>query len=72
MILGYVIDLRCSIRNRYDAMGCRNDPDDPRKCERCGAFLWVADEGLYCGDCGVVMPCTMRLLPFDARNAQPH
>ncbi len=44
-------------------MGCRNDPDDPRKCERCGAFLWVAEEGLYCGDCGAVMPCTMRLLP---------
>ena len=44
-------------------MVCRNDPDDPRKCERCGAFLWVAEEGLYCGECGVVMPCTMRLLP---------
>ena len=45
-------------------MPCRNDPEDPRKCERCGAFLWVADEGLYCGDCGAVMPCTMRVLPL--------
>jgi hypothetical protein len=44
-------------------MGCRNDPDDPRKCERCGSFLWVAEEGLYCGDCGSLMPCTMRVLP---------
>ncbi len=44
-------------------MVCRNDPDDRRKCERCGAFLWVAEEGLYCGDCGAIMPCTMRLLP---------
>jgi hypothetical protein len=44
-------------------MVCRNDPDDPRKCERCGQFLWVSEEGLYCGDCGVTMPCTMRLLP---------
>jgi hypothetical protein len=42
---------------------CRNDPKDPRKCDRCGAFLWVADEGLYCGDCGSLMPCTMRVLP---------
>jgi len=45
-------------------MGCRYDPDDPRKCERCGAFLWVAEEGLFCGECGVVMPCTMRLRPL--------
>lgn len=44
-------------------MVCRNDPDDPRKCERCGAFLWVAEEGLYCGDCGALMPCTMRVRP---------
>jgi hypothetical protein len=44
-------------------MGCRNDPEDPRKCERCGAFLWVAEEGWYCGDCGALMPCTMRVLP---------
>jgi len=44
-------------------MVCRNDPDDMRKCERCGAFLWVAEEGLYCGDCGALMPCTMRVLP---------
>jgi len=44
-------------------MVCRNDPDDPRKCERCGAFLWVAEEGLYCGDCGAIMPCSMRVLP---------
>lgn len=44
-------------------MVCRNDPDDSRKCERCGAFLWVAEEGLFCGECGVLMPCTMRVLP---------
>jgi hypothetical protein len=60
-------------------MPCRNDPDDPRKCERCGAFLWVAEEGLYCGECGSLMPCTMRVLPPPAtpsvagarRDAQP-
>ena len=45
-------------------MTCRNEPDDPRRCERCGAFLWVAEEGLYCGDCGSLMPCTMRMLPL--------
>ena len=44
-------------------MGWRNDPDDPRKCERCGSFLWVVEEGLYCGDCGSLMPCMMRVLP---------
>ena len=44
-------------------MVCRNDSGDPRKCEVCGQFLWVSDEGMYCGDCGVTMPCTMRLLP---------
>jgi len=47
-------------------VSCRNDPDDPRKCERCGQFLWVAEDGLYCGDCGVTMPCTMRVLPIPA------
>jgi hypothetical protein len=47
-------------------MGCRNDPDDPRKCERCGEFLWVAEDGLFCGECGVTMPCTMRVLPIEA------
>jgi hypothetical protein len=49
-------------------MVCRNDPEDPRKCERCGAFLWVAEEGLYCGDCGALMPCTMRVLPPPAEG----
>jgi hypothetical protein len=44
-------------------MVCRNDPDDPRKCDRCGEFLWVAEEGLYCGECGALMPCTMRVVP---------
>jgi len=44
-------------------MVCRNETDDPRKCERCGAFLWVAEEGLFCGDCGVLMPCTMQVRP---------
>ena len=52
-------------------MPCRNDPDDPRKCERCGAFLWVAEEGLYCGECGSLMPCTMRLLPPPAESPRP-
>jgi hypothetical protein len=52
-------------------MVCRNDPTDPRRCERCGAFLWVAEEGLFCGDCGVLMPCTMRLLPAPARPVVP-
>ncbi|MGB6500424.1 MAG: hypothetical protein WBG19_03350 [Thermoplasmata archaeon] len=51
-------------------MVCRNDSDDPRKCDRCGAFLWVADEGLYCGECGVTMPCTMRLLPAPAAESR--
>jgi hypothetical protein len=49
-------------------MVCRNDPDDPRKCERCGAFLWVSDEGLFCGDCGVTMPCTMQVRPLTTRG----
>ena len=44
-------------------MVCRYDSDDPRKCDRCGAFLWVAEEGLFCGDCGVLMPCTMQVRP---------
>ena len=54
-------------------MVCRNDTDDPRKCERCGAFLWVAEEGLFCGECGVLMPCTMRMLPVEigARSSTP-
>jgi len=47
-------------------MVCRNDPDDPRKCERCGQFLWVSEDGLYCGDCGVTMPCTMQLKPVES------
>jgi hypothetical protein len=51
-------------------MTCRYDSDDPRKCDRCGAFLWVVDEGLFCGECGVTMPCTMRLLP-PAMNGPP-
>lgn len=52
-------------------MVCRNDPDDPRRCERCGAFLWVADEGLFCGDCGSLMPCTMRVLPLERPRRGP-
>jgi hypothetical protein len=44
-------------------MTCRNDSVEPGKCDRCGASLWVSEEGLYCGDCGVLMPCTMRVLP---------
>ena len=45
-------------------MVCRNDSGDPLKCDRCGAYLWVAEEGMFCGDCGVLMPCTMRILPL--------
>ena len=52
-------------------MTCRNDPTDPRKCERCGAVLWVAEEGLYCGECGVLMPCTMRVLPLPPVPSSP-
>ncbi|HEV2428587.1 MAG TPA: hypothetical protein VGV64_01915 [Thermoplasmata archaeon] len=52
-------------------MVCRNDPSDPRRCAHCGQFLWVSDEGLYCGDCGVTMPCTMRLLPAPSERARP-
>jgi hypothetical protein len=44
-------------------MGCRFESGDPRKCDRCGEFLWVAEEGLYCAECGVTMPCTMRVIP---------
>ncbi|HTT26571.1 MAG TPA: hypothetical protein VMH90_06410 [Thermoplasmata archaeon] len=44
-------------------MTCRRDVADPRRCDGCGEFLWVAEEGWYCGACGVTMPCTMRLLP---------
>lgn len=44
-------------------MTCRFDNEDPRKCDRCGAFLWAMDEGWFCGDCGVTMPCSMRVLP---------
>jgi hypothetical protein len=44
-------------------MVCRYDSDDPRKCERCGEFLWVLDDGMFCGECGVTMPCTMQVRP---------
>ncbi|HEV2318018.1 MAG TPA: hypothetical protein VGV89_10680 [Thermoplasmata archaeon] len=44
-------------------MTCRYDSTDPRKCDRCGEFLWVTEAGLFCGECGVTMPCTMRVLP---------
>jgi hypothetical protein len=50
-------------------MVCRNETGDPRKCEGCGQFLWVSEEGYYCGDCGVTMPCTMRILPIPAGPA---
>jgi hypothetical protein len=43
---------------------CRFDNDDPRRCDRCGAALWVAEYGLFCGECGVTMPCSMQLRPF--------
>jgi hypothetical protein len=45
-------------------MVCRNDPDDPTRCERCGEFLWVAEDGLFCGECGVTMPCSMQWHPI--------
>jgi hypothetical protein len=44
-------------------MSCRNDTGDPRKCDRCGEFLWVIDDGMFCGECGVTMPCTMQVRP---------
>ena len=44
-------------------MTCRNDSGDPRRCDRCGEFLWTTEEGWFCGECGVTMPCTMRVLP---------
>jgi hypothetical protein len=44
-------------------MVCRRETGDPLKCDGCGQYLWVSEDGLYCGDCGVTMPCTMRLLP---------
>ena len=44
-------------------MPCRYDSDDPSKCDRCGAVLWETEAGRFCGECGVTMPCSMRLLP---------
>ncbi|MGI0131510.1 MAG: hypothetical protein ACREDK_00195 [Thermoplasmata archaeon] len=44
-------------------MSCRNDTGDPHRCDRCGEVLWVADDGWFCGECGVTMPCTMRVVP---------
>ncbi len=44
-------------------MTCRFATDDPRKCDRCGEFLWETEAGWFCADCGVSMPCTMRVLP---------
>jgi hypothetical protein len=44
-------------------MACRNDTGDPLKCERCGDYLWVLDDGMFCGECGVTMPCTMQVRP---------
>jgi hypothetical protein len=35
----------------------------PRRCERRGALLGVAEEGLFRGEGGVAMPWTTRLLP---------
>jgi len=44
-------------------MGCHRATGDPRRCDGCGEFLWVSEDGWFCGGCGVTMPCTMRLLP---------
>ncbi len=44
-------------------MTCRNDTGDPRRCDRCGEFLWTTEAGWFCGECGVTMPCTLRVLP---------
>jgi hypothetical protein len=44
-------------------MPCRYDNDDPTKCDRCGAILWETEAGRFCGECGVTMPCSMRILP---------
>ncbi|HEV2230910.1 MAG TPA: hypothetical protein VGS18_01830 [Thermoplasmata archaeon] len=51
-------------------MTCRFDNADPRKCDRCGAFLWVVEEGLFCAECGVSMPCSMRVLPPPPRPGE--
>jgi hypothetical protein len=52
-------------------MPCRNDTGDPLKCDRCGEFLWVIDDGMFCGECGVTMPCTMQVRPAPASLARP-
>ncbi len=48
-------------------MTCRFASDDPRKCDRCGEFLWETEAGRFCAECGVTMPCTMRILPAGSR-----
>jgi hypothetical protein len=53
------------------SMTCRYDSQDPRKCDRCGEFLWVTEVGLFCGECGVTMPCTMRVLPVSTLTSVP-
>ncbi len=52
-------------------MVCRYEPSDPGICERCGEVLWVAEEGLYCAECGVTMPCTMRMHPLPPAASPP-
>jgi hypothetical protein len=53
-------------------MPCRHDSTDPLKCEMCGAYLWVGEDSLFCGDCGVVMPCSMVRRPLpEARPLLP-
>ncbi|HZY69926.1 MAG TPA: hypothetical protein VFF67_02975 [Thermoplasmata archaeon] len=47
-------------------MVCRFPNDDPRKCDRCGALLWVLEDDAFCVECGVTMPCTMVRKPNPA------
>ncbi|MGI0150913.1 MAG: hypothetical protein ACREC5_03130, partial [Thermoplasmata archaeon] len=52
-------------------MTCRYESDDPRRCDRCGEFLWVVEEGLFCAECGVTMPCTMQMKPPPVTASTP-
>jgi hypothetical protein len=49
---------------------CRNDTGDERKCEGCGGWLVVLEEGLACLECGVVEPCSMRVHMIGLKRAE--
>ncbi|MCI4322436.1 MAG: hypothetical protein L3K03_00180 [Thermoplasmata archaeon] len=52
-------------------MPCRHEISDPLKCEMCGAYLWVSEDMMFCGDCGVVMPCSMVRRPVPDTRGGP-